>query len=205
MALVLITVLVERRNIRDISESVTSIYNDRLVPAADIFDLTEEFYNKRFVLEKYLEMPGSPDALRAELTALDREIQSLLTKYEKTYLVGDETRGLEKVKSRVRDYQAHEKRVIHLAENGSRDSASAYYRDHARPVLQATLVELALLSDVQLQVGAELLKKSSGIAAMSRLLLTVQVVLSVVIGMMIVALVNSSRIGASDATNYHLN
>ncbi len=206
MALVLITVLVERRNIRQISESVTSIYNDRLVPAADIFDLTEGFYNKRFVLEKFLETEGaSAPALLLELDGLDREIGTLLTKYEKTYLVSDETRGLKEVRAGISVYREFEKTVIALAEGRSREAATAYYRKHARPALQKTLLELSRLSEVQRQVGGELLKKSAGIAAMSRLFLTVQIILAVVIGMMIVALVNSSRMVASDASNYHLN
>jgi hypothetical protein len=206
MALVLVSVLVERKNIRDISESVTSIYNDRLVPAADIFDLTEEFYNKRFLLEKFLESENvSAAELRSELAGHDQQISKILTRYEKTFLVSEEARGLQEVKSRIRTYQDLERSVIELAETGSGESASAFYRDHARPVLQETLAGLSKLSDVQKEVGGELLKKSTGIAAMSSLLLTAQIILSIVIGTMIVALVQTSKMVASDSVSYHLN
>lgn len=206
MALVLITVVVERKNMNDISQSVASIYNDRLVPASDIFDLTEQFYNKRFLIEKYLETESeSVVELRSQLNQHDKEISALVAKYEKTYLVSDESKGIEEIKARIGQYQQLEKKVIALSGSETRSKALLYYKAEAKPVLQAVLIQLSRLSDVQIEVGSELLKKSAGIAAMSRMLLTIQIVLSVVIGMMIVALVNTSRMVASDSTNYNLN
>lgn len=206
MALVLITVVVERKNMNDISKSVASIYNDRLVPASDIFDLTEKFYNKRFLLEKYLESETeSLVELRSQLSKHDQEISALVAKYEKTYLVSDESKGIEEIKARISQYQQLETNVIDLSKRQNRPEALGYYKAEAKPVLQAVLIQLSRLSDVQIEVGSELLKKSANIAAMSRMLLTIQIVLSVVIGMMIVALVNTSRMVSSDSTNYNLN
>lgn len=206
MALVLITVVVERKNMNDISKSVASIYNDRLVPASDIFDLTEQFYNKRFLIEKYLESDSeSAVELQSGLHKNDEEILALIAKYEKTYLVSDESKGIEEIKAKIREYQQLEKKVIALSGNETRSKALEYYKEEAKPVLQAVLIQLSRLSDVQIEVGGELLKKSAGIAAMSRMLLTIQIVLSVVIGMMIVALVNTSKMVSSDSTNYNLN
>lgn len=206
MALVLVTVLVERKNITDISASVESIYNDRLVPASDIFDLAEQFYYKRFLLEKYLENgQGNITTLKTELSTHDQQIEALIAKYEKTLLVNDESKGIREVKSNIKLYQSLERSILSLAQSESHQVASDFYEKDAKPVLQATMVHLSKLSDVQTQVGSELLKKSVGIAAMSRMLLSIQIVLSVVIGMMIVALVNTSRMVASDSTNYNMN
>ena len=206
MALVVLTVLFERKNINDINESVTSIYNDRLVPASDIFRLAEQFYNKRFLMETYLVGENQDvNALRTGLAAHDQQINKLISKYEKTHLVNDESRALKEVKDHVKTYKVMENNILSIAESHSKEAAADLYEKEAKPVLTASLGQLAKLSDVQIKVGSELLRDSAGIAATSRVLSSIQIVLAIIIGMMIVALTNTARLVSSDSTKYNLN
>ncbi len=50
VALVITSNMGMRRDIRDIDKSFTSIYNDRQMPAAEFFYITENPYQKRLLL-----------------------------------------------------------------------------------------------------------------------------------------------------------
>ena len=54
MVLVIVSNLIARKNITEMNRSVTSIYKDRLIPATNIFYLTENLYRKRLAMEEFL-------------------------------------------------------------------------------------------------------------------------------------------------------
>ena len=84
MALIVITNLLGRKSVGDFSRSFSAIYNDRLVPATDIFHLTENLYHKRFLIEDLL-FSENTDAhtVADKLDEHNRYIANLVTKYRK--------------------------------------------------------------------------------------------------------------------------
>jgi hypothetical protein len=207
MFLIILTNILERKNIGDINHSVESIYQDRLVPATDIFYLTENLYNKRFLLENYLSS-GSEDGiagLEHDLKLHNEKIASLISKYEKTYLVEQELKSLGELKSRIKYYESIEKDILVFLKNSRRDAGIMLYEEQAKPAHNNTIYHLSVLNRIQSSVGGELIKDSKGIVASSNLLSTLQIVLAVITGVIIIILIFSSRIVNQTQKNYHWN
>ena len=55
MVVILLSALVSRMSLDNIDHSLSSIYQDRLVPTVDMVYLSEHLYSKRLLLEQGLE------------------------------------------------------------------------------------------------------------------------------------------------------
>ncbi len=112
MALIVGGTVLSRYNVEGIDRSFSSIYRDRLIPATTIIYLTENLYRKRLSLENYsFRIPEPPSRIKAQLRAYDRSIDSLVRLFEKTYLVDEEAKSLNVLKTQIRKY-------THLQESG---------------------------------------------------------------------------------------
>ncbi len=89
MVVIVLGTVLSRNNINGIDKSLSSIYEDRLIPATTIIYLTENVYNKRLSLEKYLfsEDVTEHPAILFHLIQYDKNLDSLTKAFEKTYLV----------------------------------------------------------------------------------------------------------------------
>ncbi len=206
MGLIILFNIVERRNIAEMNKSVTSIYNDRLLPATDIFYLTENLYSKRFLMEKFLaDGRKDPGLLRSELTRHDHQIASLIKQFEKTYLVDKESAFLNEFKQKVAAYQVLERRVLSHADNRGIEQAKLLYAKEGQLQLMQTVGQLAELTKIQTAVGGEILHESRGLLATSDLLSSLQMVLAIAIGVIILSLVAASRNVSLREKFFHMN
>src|SRR5437870_4009016 len=84
VAIILGSSFIEKSLIKDMNTSVSSIYKDRLIPASELFHLNDLMYNKRLILEKYLEQPSAENTLSTEqqLATYTSQIHSLIQKFE---------------------------------------------------------------------------------------------------------------------------
>jgi hypothetical protein len=207
MFLVILTSIIERKNIGDINNSVHSMYEDRLVPATDLFSLTENLYSKRFLIESYLKdnYRGDQDRLALNLKEHDKNIESLISKYEKTYLVDQESKYLTEFKSKVKYYSSIESDILELIKNDSKAAALNLYQTRGVEAHKNTIYQLSVLNQIQAVIANELVKDSKGIVASSNLLSTLQIVLAIITGVIIIILIFSSRIVNQTNKSYHLN
>lgn len=206
MLMIVIFSFLERKNMADINKSVTSIYNDRLVPATDIFYLSEHLYGKRFLLEQFLLTNKSNlGEVQAQLDKHNQEISELITRFEKTYLVDEESRYLKNLKNTVLSYNRLEADILTLSNRESKEAALALYESKGRNNLQDGIRQLALLTRVQTNVGSQLIKDSNGKVASSSMISNLQIILSIVTGLVVISLVFASRISSKPEQNYHLN
>lgn len=206
MLMIVLFTFIERKNVADMNRSVTSIYNDRLIPATDIFYLSEHLYGKRFLTEQFLQSdnPGVTE-LRNELNKHNKSIKSLISRFEKTYLVNKEQEYLNNLRSKVQDYNQIEIKILNLSIAGSKDVALALYESEGKKTLEATIKQLALLTRIQTTVGGELIKDSNGKVATASMISSLQIVLSIVTGLIILSLIFASRITSGKEQNFHLN
>ncbi|WP_256010514.1 MCP four helix bundle domain-containing protein [Desertivirga xinjiangensis] len=206
MLMVVLFNLIERKNIAEMNRSVTSIYNDRLVPATGIFYLTDNLYSKRFLLEKFLSS-GSQDikALRLSLAVHDQNIKLLINQFEKTYMVDKELTFLNEFKQKVTSYTRIEEQILLLAENHSKREALALYDTQGKSSLISTVQKLSELTKIQTTVGGELLNNTKRILATSDLLSHLQMALAIGIGLVIVSLITASKAVTHTEKNFHLN
>jgi hypothetical protein len=183
----------EKKFITEMSRSISSIYEDRLVPAAGLFQINDLMFTKRLVLEEYL---LDPDPQRREeaghkLAVCNGRIDSLILAYEATYLVAEETLALKDFKQKVRAYNVLE--ALSLS-GGPAESQVHNYAREVGPVFKEVHGELMSLSRIQTAEGRQLLEGSRVISGHASLISNLQMALVVVIALAVQALLSRSRI-----------
>lgn len=206
MLLVVLFNLILQKNISDINRSVNSIYSDRLIPATDMFYLSNNFHHRQLAIEKFLFTDDqNTGQLRSTLHKYDKEIFALISKYEKTYLVKEESVFLKKFKEQVRQYSSIENDILSLSEHNKKPEALKLYEKLGRPSLETTIGQLSDLTTIQSAVGGKLVNDTKGIVATSNFLSDLQLVLAIAIGTMITVLVVSSKVINRPQEKFNLN
>ena len=147
--LLLCGVLVERYFFSKINEGSASIYNDRLIPSTAIYHLSDHISERRFLLLN--------DTIRAEETKSELawhryKEDSIITAFEQTYLVADESKALNQLKSNLDDYNKMEAEL--LSEKSIKDFALLEQQ------YSGIREELLALSNIQTRVGLTLQKEN---------------------------------------------
>lgn len=206
MCLVVLFNLILQKNISDINQSVNSIYSDRLIPATDIFYLSENLHNRQLAMEQFLfRSERNYNQLKAQLKKYDGKQLDLIAKYEKTYLVDEESVFLEKFKKNVSVYAALESQILSLTVANKKAEAITLYETAGRHSLENTIHQLSDLTTIQSSVGNKLLNDTKGIVATSNFLSNLQLVLAIIIGLMITALIISSKIISQPQAKFKWN
>ncbi len=189
---VLINMLWERNSISDINTSFSSIYKDRLLPATYVFHLTDHLYQKRLILDRYLD-PRDEPMLAADQRAIsehDAAIDTLLEDFEATYLVEREGQLLHDFQRELRSYNALEQQLLLSYE---RKQPTKVSREALEEVFVKARVELTQLSQIQIDVGKKLEENCQRIAANSTIVTNMDALLVIVIGLIIQALIFTSK------------
>ena len=206
MSLIVLFNFIERNNVAGMNDSVNSIYKDRLIPATDIFYISENFYEKRFLTEQFLQSAnGSLPVLRSQLASHNQKINALLNKYAATYLVDEESKYFNELKDRVREYRSVEEKVLELSLLNRKPEAAELFQRSGKPALQNTVKQLAELTRIQTTVGGQLIKDSKGRVATASMISSLQMVLAIITGLIIIALIFASAISNRKEQNFHLN
>lgn len=207
MALVVISSLLERQNMKRINNGFTSIYTDRLVPAIDLFYLNEHIYQKQLLLTNFLSAPGHAPTtqIRETLLRYNYLIDSLITDYEKTYLVRKESEYLGAFKLSLRDLKMLEESALSLYEHNSIQAAIQLFSQKSTMLFAQITEQMSVLIKIQSTVGSELFKDSKSIVDSSHILSTLQIVIAVIIGMIVQVLVFSSKLINRSNDKYKLN
>jgi hypothetical protein len=207
MLLIGLTNVMERRNMKNLDRSFSSIYYDRLIPATDIFYLTSSLYERRMLMEQFLftGQTASINDLRKDLGSHSDSIMHLITKFEKTLLIREESVYLAEFKRRVQHYNDVEGRILHAWSQQSPQHAQELYEHEGRNDLLSTIHYLEELTRIQSSVGLDLIQSSKGIASSSDTLMTLQITVALVIGLLIHALVAASKVTRRNNENFNLN
>jgi hypothetical protein len=207
MLMIGLTNMMERRNVKNLDQSFSSIYYDRLIPATDIFYLTSGLYNRRMLMEQFLftESKSSLADLRKGLGSHSDSIMHLIAKFEKTLLVKDESLYLAEFKRMVLHYNQVESRILDVWTRQSPAHAQNLYETEGKVDLQRTIQYLEELTRIQSSVGLDLIRNSKGIASSSDLLMTLQIAVVLVIGLLIHGLIAASRITGQKNERFNLN
>jgi len=204
---ILIRVL-EDKNVKSISNSLLSMYDDRLVPASDIFYIAEHLYAKKYLIFTFIN--DSPinisklTILKSQVMPHNTSIDSLLAKYQKTYLVKQEKKYLEDFKKRLYEYKAMEDRLLQTPE-GSLQLQVNQFKNVGQVALDHAIRELSELEKLQTQVGRELMADAQFVVSGTRFFSTLQIILSIVIGIMVVVLVLESKSVINQKNNQPFN
>ena len=196
MVAIILGTMLSRNNINGIDKSFSSIYEDRLIPATTIIYLTENLYNKRLSLEKYLfseQQMDNTDILR-QLNLYSSNLDSLTNAFEKTYLVEEEAKALADFRDMVEAYILLEKRIIEEQKSGNHTLAKEMFEGVGIITFQNSLAHLNQLAKIQSEVGNKLMLKSKTDFAGVAILSFLQIALAIVLGLIILVLIKNSRI-----------
>lgn len=201
MACTILIRFLEDKSIKSMNSAFVSMYNDRLVPAADLFHLSEILFEKMDLIAKHHRL-GIPAGLQTEklLALRNYEIDSVLKKYGKTFLVRDEKNHLEQLKYRLILHQTLEKETILNA-----NSKDPYAFEQLNNSYKGILKNLSLLTKTQTFVGKELIKESESLFAGSKIYSAVQFALAILIGVLIVSIIFASNVIKVKQEKFNLN
>jgi len=201
---ILIRVL-EDKSIKDMNASFISLYNDRLIPATDLFYLAENIYAKRYILGTLIEQPElAPQDLVWRLKKHNTNINGLINKYEKTFLTPQEKQNLNELKTKLGQHEIIEKEII---------SKNTIQPNHSKILFEtsglnsfnAISQELAELTQIQSKVGEELLKDTKYLVSGSNIYSAIQFALAIIIGILIVAIIFASNVVKTANQKFNLN
>jgi hypothetical protein len=209
MACTLLIRFLEDKSVKSMNESFVSMYNDRLIPATDLFYVAENAYLKMAVFEDALYGPDqllfNAAVLKSKLNNLNVSIDSLINKYGKTFLVKQEKAQLEELKKGLNSTVKVEDRILEIASTKGINEARALYNSEGRSSSTKTIRKLSELMSIQKQIGEELIKDSAFMVSGNQLYSAFQVVLAIFIGILIVSLVFTSNVVKISNDKFNLN
>lgn len=207
MAIITLNTFISRKNIRSINQSFSSIYADRLMPAIDMVYLTESLFTKRIALQKQMILGRSPD--EAFFVSQQRmhqgRIDSLLTAYEKTFLVDGETRGLQLFKQQLARYNGQERDLLTLYRKDKAQALDELVKGRSAQTFQALMGEVHELTAIQSAEGRALMMESKSESSVFNLVSMIQIVSAIVVGLLILGLIHQSKLINKDSQPFHLN
>ncbi|MNJ99956.1 Four helix bundle sensory module for signal transduction [compost metagenome] len=208
MACTILIRLLEDRSIKNMEKAFSSLYNDRLVPATDIFYISEKLYAKRFLLETFVysdQNKLSAQRLNNKLKTYDRNIDTLLAKYEKTFLVKNEKNHLTELKVKLLENKVLEKNILLNANALDKAALRKLYDSSAEQSFLDISNTLSQLTKVQTVVGEQLKEESQKIVRGTNLYSTLQLLIAIVIGALIVSILAASNVMNIRNDNFNLN
>ncbi|WP_336514867.1 MCP four helix bundle domain-containing protein [Pollutibacter soli] len=158
IVMVLLTNFSDRKEYDHLDKTVSSIYNDRLIPSGYLFRIAHHLYVKNNVLEQLKD-----NSFAAQNTLRDNnfELKKLMASYEKTYLTPDEKKTWNSFKSTLVSYNQ--------MENSLATDASLVSSAELTSTLNKLEFQLQELNEIQALEGKKLRSDSARIIDDTRL------------------------------------
>ena len=205
MLLIILLSLWESYNVNKISKSFRSIYEDRLIPAVDLYLISGHIQNKRNKLVSFLFTDKiSVEEIKNVLSLENKQLDTLINKYEKTYLVKAETNHLQNLKKNLKIFERDELLLIN-ASLENKEFAKNLYLNTTINFYENIDQDLILLTQVQTQIGKELLAESSKSQSSSSLISQLQIIVAIILGLIIMILIITDKQVILKQEKYNLN
>ncbi len=205
MLFIIIFSLLESYNVARISRSFNSIYEDRLIPAVDLYLIADHIHSKRNQLFTFLFTDTvSPAEIKNYIENENSKLDKLISKYENTHLVRAETNYLSSLKKNLTNYRRDELLLISTAEQ-DKETAKNLYLNTTVSLYNDLNKDLMKLTQVQTEVGRELLKESQNSKSSSGLISQLQFAIAIILGLIIMILVITDKQVHIRQEKYNLN
>jgi hypothetical protein len=172
MGLLFFSNLTDRKSFRNVRDSFSSIYNDRLMPATYIFSISDHLYQNRLLMGA----DGDNPQLQEELHMHDEVIATLISNYETTYLTDEESKQWGAFKANLYAYNRLR------ADPAQERITTAHFND----ALQC----LNALSQIQVGEGSALHKHSRAIIDGTNAFSEFEISLVMILGIISVVLIS---------------
>lgn len=205
MFFVILLSLIESYNVNKISKSFNSIYEDRLIPAVDLYSISGHIQNKRNTLFNYLFTDNlSKEEIRAKLNSSNQMLDTLISKYENTFLVKEETNYLANLKKNLKTFERDEILLIN-ASLESKDLAKTLYLNTTLKLYDKLDKDLLELTRVQSEIGKKLLTEFVKNQSSSGFITQLQIIVAIILGIIIMILIITDKQVILKQEKYNLN
>lgn len=189
------------------NESFITLYNDRLIPAMDLYHIVENLYARRSSIENvlYSNAPATDPGLRQNLSRYTHNIDSLVNKYEKTYLVQQEKVQLQDLKQNLNAILRMEQELVAQIYQNQGAAALKLYETKGKNLFSSATAHLTRLIDTQKQVGNEIIEHTERIVSGTKIYSNLQLALAILIGILIVGILFTSNVVNIRNDKYNLN
>lgn len=205
MLLIILLSLWESYNVNKISKSFHSIYEDRLIPAVDLYLISTHIQTKRNKLVSFLfNDKMSAEEIRQVLAYENKLLDELINKYEKTYLVKEETNHLVTLKKNLKTFERDEILLIN-ASTEDKTFARNLYLNTSVKLYDIIDQDIILLTQVQTQIGKELFSESNKSQSSSSLISQLQIIVAIILGLIIMILIITDKQVVLKQEKYNLN
>lgn len=202
MCCTLLIRFLEDKSVNKINESFISMYNDRLVPATDLYFVAENLYHKNTILQDALvDNKSHSSNSQLQIKKHNQKIDSVINKYELTLLVKQEKAFLKDLKIALNIQEQLESKILALTGNERKQ----IYESIGRSATDQTLIKLSALIKIQSKVGDELIRDSKIFVSGTKIYSTFQGILAVFIGIMIVSIISASNMVKIQNDKFNLN
>lgn len=195
-------------SIGKVSNQFHSVYHDRLVPSLVISEVMERYYQNRLTLEEHIlsTSVAEQDSFHRLVQANSAKIETLIDKFERTYLIERESRGLAEYEKQFATLLAVQERILALSSSGNKTKAEHLYRTEAHTAFLNLMVPLHELIQVQGEVGQELYESADRQVKTLKVLSYLVIGMSVFIALLVATLLQATRkLKNIKPQNYHLN
>ena len=189
MCCMLLIRFLEDKSVATINESFISMYNDRLVPATDLYFIAENLYQKNMIFNDALINDSLPLSGQAQIDQYNIKIDSVIKKYQLTLLVKQEEVFLNDLKNALDRQKQLELMVLKMVE----EDGLRMYQSEGKKISNQTLVKLSALIKIQSNVGNDLIKDSKIFVSGTKIYSSLQGILAVLIGVMVVSIISASN------------
>ena len=205
MLFIIIFSLVESYNITRISRSFNSIYEDRLIPAVDLYSMADHIHNKHHQLFTFLFTENiTTYEIKQYLHKANADLDKLISKYENTYLVKAEYNHLERLKKNLKNYQRDELLLLSAAADNKAE-AQKLYLNNTIGLFKELSADLMALTQVQTRIGKELLEESKKSKASSAFITQLNVAITIILGLIIIILLITNKQVMIKQEKFNLN
>ncbi|HRO43252.1 MAG TPA: MCP four helix bundle domain-containing protein [Flavipsychrobacter sp.] len=186
--IILLSNFFERKSFTNLDSSMNSIYQDRLMPASYLYEISNHLYQKRLSHESNAQ--NTEGMVRAKVAEHNAAIAAIITKYETTVLTKDETTQWAAFKNHLTDYNLLEEQWLHhyATPNATGDAM------HLQVVAQfdKALANLNSLTKIQVGEGDNLQKTSHSIVSNTLLLSYLEISLLIVLSLFTLVILSTT-------------
>lgn len=185
LGLTMLTNLLERKRFRELEQSFSSMFEDRLMAESYLFHLYENLKNEQDLIQSAAD-EGLSQAGKEKLAAHRASRAGLMAQYAETYLTEEEEEQFGQLQASLSEVDRLEKEIAH----GQAAAPLISAHDEAAA---AAFTTLSALSDIQTAVGAELRDRSERIILGSVSISQLEMTILIIIAIIIQGLIFSSR------------
>lgn len=205
-ALLLITELIERHSLKSIDKDFSSLYEDRLVPATQMYELSELLHEKRMLFETIKDEQNFVASLSLkEFMAYNKQIDNILLNYGKTYLVDREKVYFKDFNENYEEYLILENTILENLQEDDFTTASYLINKNANDYFKILNRDLHNIATIQPEVGEQLMAHYRSSSGITSLLYYFKIALTILIGIFVLRLLGLEQLLRQPKQKFEMN